>query len=144
MTGFITVIAIVGLLLLYLLNVPNPNNKNSINKLKVKNMKVKQMSKLKIFIASSIGYILLLVGLMSLFSVRGDGGYFSDMSVLLFGIVYQIPLSILSSIIYYLSVKRTIGINTKFISLLPMNVPFLWFPLSVVKFFDLYWYKENS
>jgi len=34
MTGFITVIAITGLLLLYLLNVPNPKNKNSSNKLK--------------------------------------------------------------------------------------------------------------
>ena len=34
MIGFITVVAITGLILIYLMNVPDPKNKKSNNKLK--------------------------------------------------------------------------------------------------------------
>ena len=34
MTGFITVVAIIGLVLIYLINTPDPKNKKSNNKLK--------------------------------------------------------------------------------------------------------------
>ena len=34
MIGFITVVAITGLVLIYLINIPNPKNKKSNNKLK--------------------------------------------------------------------------------------------------------------
>lgn len=97
-----------------------------------------------LFFIASVVYILLLVGIMDIFSVKDSEGYFSNNAFLLFGILYQIPISIVNSIVISNLLKKLTKEKIKFVDLLKLNIPLIWFPLSIVNYFRLYWVKNKS
>ena len=107
-------------------------------------MKIKPISNVKVFLAGGLAYILLLVAVMSLFVVRDAEGYFSGKDFFLFAIVYQIPLSFINSAIYAYMVNKITKGKVGIKNLLKINIPLLWFPLSVVRYFMLYWVKNGD
>ena len=107
-------------------------------------MKIKPISNVKVFLAGGLAYILLLVAVMSLFAVRDAEGYFSGKDFFLFAIVYQIPISLINSAIYAYMVNKITKGKVGVKNLFKINIPLLWFPLSVVRYFMLYWVKNGD
>ena len=107
-------------------------------------MKIKPISNVKVFLVGGLAYILLLVAVMSLFAVRDAEGFFSDKDFILFAIVYQIPISLINSAIYAYLVKKIVKVKVGVKDFLKLNIPLLWFPLSVVRYFMLYWVKNGD
>ena len=107
-------------------------------------MKIKPISNVKVFLAGGLAYILLLVAVMSLFAVRDAEGYFSGKDFFLFAIIYQIPISLINSAIYAYMVNKITKGKVGIKNLLKINIPLLWFPLSVVRYFMLYWVKNGD
>ena len=107
-------------------------------------MKIKPISNVKVFLAGGLAYILLLVAVMSLFAVRDAEGFFSDKDFILFAIVYQIPISLINSAIYAYLVKKIVKVKVGVKDFLKLNIPLLWFPLSVIRYFMLYWVKNGD
>ena len=101
-------------------------------------MKIKPISLVAVFLIAGLIYLLLLVGTMNLFCIKDAEGFFSDKDFLFFGVIYQIPLSIISSFVYYRLAKKILGLKAKKRRLIEMNIPLLWFPLSAVHFYFLY------
>lgn len=92
---------------------------------------------------ASIVYMLLIIIVMSIFSGRDIDGYFTNTSFLMFGIVYQIPISIINSFVLASVHKKLLNEKIKINKRLLINIPLLWFPLSVIEYFVLYW-KKNT
>ena len=107
-------------------------------------MKIKPISNVKVFLVGGLAYILLLVAVMSLFAVRDAEGFFSDKDFILFAIVYQIPISLINSAIYAYLVKKIVKVKVGVKDFLKLNIPLLWFPLSVIRYFMLYWVKNGD
>ena len=107
-------------------------------------MKIKPTNYVKVFFLGAIIYILLLVVVMSLFAVRDAEGFFSDKDFILFAIVYQIPISLINSAIYAYLVKKIVKVKVGVKDFLKLNIPLLWFPLSVIRYFMLYWVKNGD
>lgn len=107
-------------------------------------MKIIPKNYVKIFLVAGLIYLLLLVCVMSIFSVRDANGFFSDLAFILFGIVYQIPLSIINSLFYAYKSKKDLNMKVPLSKMLQLNIPFLWFPLSVVQYFGIYWIKKGD
>ena len=92
---------------------------------------------------ASIVYMLLIIIVMSIFSGRDIDGYFTNTSFLMFGIVYQIPISIINSFVLASVHKKLLNEKIKINKRLLINIPLLWFPLSVIEYFVLYWKKKR-
>ena len=107
-------------------------------------MKIKPTNYVKVFFLGAIIYILLLVAVMSLFTVRDAEGFFSDKDFILLAIVYQIPISLINSAIYAYLVKKIVKVKVGVKDFLKLNIPLLWFPLSVIRYFMLYWVKNGD
>jgi len=106
-------------------------------------MKLKPINLVAMFFITSIIYMLLIILSMSVFSVRDIDGYFTNMSFVMFGIIYQIPLSIINSFVFASVYKKILNEKVKFSKQLFINIPLLWFPLSVIEYFVLYWKKNE-
>lgn len=107
-------------------------------------MKIILTNTVVIFLIAGLIYLVSLVGAMNLFCVKDAEGFFSDKDFLLFGFLYQIPISLTVSLIYSHLAKKITGVKTKTRKLVQMNIPLLWFPLAAIQYAGLYWIKTEE
>lgn len=102
-------------------------------------MKLKPVNSTIVFFLASVLYLILVFLTLTIFATKTDGGFFTDLDVILYTIVYQIPISLITSSIYYYIVKKKLTFKPRVWSLIQMNLPILWFPVTVSNLLVIYW-----